>query len=95
MTSCSMRIWTRPSSAISGDFADGDASAQNKALILQVSKGGFRESPFVGVGAATFLLDNGYQLLRREIRRQFELDGMRVRTITVDGDNLKIDANYK
>ncbi|WP_296008098.1 hypothetical protein [uncultured Alistipes sp.] len=74
----------------------GTATFQNQALILQASKGEFKEYPTLGVGISDLLGDNEETGWRREIALQLETDGMKVKTVELDLNNnkLTIDAEY-
>lgn len=79
-----------------GDFFIDDATRQNQQLILVTTKGSFKNAPVVGVSAATYLLD-GISLdeFKKEIRKQMELDGMRVNELEITGNyQISLDANY-
>lgn len=63
-----------------GDLVIGDGTVQHQADLIASQKGEYKQDPLVGVGAEMFLLDDQYDLLR-EIRAQFERDGMQVDSI--------------
>lgn len=79
-----------------GDFATGESTEQHQQLLLLTKKGDWREWPVVGVGLVSWLKDdqdNGD--LRGEIKREFEKDGMQVKSIKFDQDgNIDINALY-
>lgn len=74
----------------------GVTTFQNQALILQASKGEFKEYPTLGVGISDILGDNEATGWKREIALQLEADGMKVKTVDLDLKNnkLTIDAKY-
>lgn len=74
----------------------GTTTFQNQALILQASKGEFKEYPTLGVGISDILGDNEATGWKREIALQLKADGMKVKTVELDLKNnkLTIDAEY-
>lgn len=80
-----------------GDFVIIESTMQHQSLLLLTTKLSWRPVPFVGVGTVDFLLDdNGTLDLESEIQKQFELDGMRVQSVTAtDMENVEIKAEYK
>ncbi len=74
----------------------GATTFQNQALILQASKGEFKEYPTLGVGISDILGDNEATGWKREIALQLEADGMKVKAVELDLKNnkLTIDAKY-
>jgi len=83
---------------VNGDFVIGDATIQHQADLIVSKKGEFKESPLVGAGVEMFLNDDQYDMLR-EIRSEFEKDGMEVNAIDlVEGNDGKskitTDADY-
>ncbi|MBB4117869.1 hypothetical protein GGR32_000141 [Mesonia hippocampi] len=78
-----------------GDFGTGNPTIQNQRLILISHKGEFKEAPELGVGISNELLNENPKKLLREIKRNFEYDGMKVKTLQIGtNDNLIIDATY-
>ncbi len=82
------------SGKILSGLALGDILCQNQALILQLHKGELHEDPSVGVGISDILLDNDFQMWKREIREQMELDGQKVSSVKIDSENILIDSKY-
>lgn len=79
-----------------GDFAIGECTQQHQNLLLLSHKGSFRQSPLVGVGLSSFLMDNDLTRLKEEVQKQFELDGMVFRSLEAESfEDLEIDAFYK
>ncbi len=74
----------------------GTTTFQNQALILQASKGEFKEYPTLGVGISDILGDDEMTGWKREIALQLKTDGMKVKTVDLDLKNnkLTIDAEY-
>jgi hypothetical protein len=77
-----------------GDFVTGESTLQHQDLLMMTNKGEWKESPLVAVGAAGFLKDNDFAGLMAEVKTQFEKDGMTVKKISFDGENLNTDAHY-
>ena len=74
----------------------GNATYQNQAIILQASKGEFKEYPTLGVGISDMVNDHEVVGWRREIALQLESDGMTIKEVEIDLINNKviIDASY-
>lgn len=83
-----------------GDFVIGESSQQHQSLLLRLKKGELRQYPKTGVGIDGFLLDDNPGDVYQEIQKQFEADGMVVRSIDVsfsENENKlepKVDAYY-
>lgn len=77
-----------------GDFVVGDSTLQHQNLLLMTNKGEWKESPVVGVGILGFLKDEDESGLLTEIKRQFEKDGMVVKSVATIDSKINIDANY-
>ena len=79
-----------------GDFAITESTQQHQKLILETEKGEWRESPAVGVGINSMLLDEapaGDIIL--EIQQQVEADGQVISQLTVTADKkLSLIASY-
>lgn len=72
----------------------GDILQQNQAVILSIHKGELKENPSVGVGLADMLLEHDTNAIRREIRQQLEMDGQKVKSVTMTNNAITIDAKY-
>lgn len=77
-----------------GDFVVGESTRQHQNLILLADKGEFKQFPTVGVGILRYLEDNDTDNLAREIRTEFNKDGMNVKEIRFNGSKIDITANY-
>lgn len=77
-----------------GDIRTGTSDKQNQQLLIECEKGSFKEFPATCVGAATFVESEDAAGFIREVRTQFQADGMTVNKIIMDGSTLKVDANY-
>lgn len=77
-----------------GDFIIAPAVLQNQALLIEFQKGELKQHPETGVGAAQFLLEENKDDLYREIRRELVRDEMKVKSIYLDNEIIKIDADY-
>lgn len=79
-----------------GGFKNMDATAEHQKVLLLAEKGQFKQFPFVGVGIGSFLEDDNPGGMLKEIRKQFELDGMRVRKISITtAGKLELKATYQ
>ena len=73
----------------------GDITAQNQFILLQSQPGEIKHAPVTGVGITSMLLDNNRLHWQTQIRRAFEREGFRIRTLRFLGNNeIEIDANY-
>ncbi len=77
-----------------GTLALGDTLRQNQALLLTLHKGELKERPSAGVGLSDMLLDNDPIYWRTEIKEQLEMDGQRVKKVSVTTTGVEIDAEY-
>lgn len=78
-----------------GDFVVADGTVQHQALLLLSAPGEWRQTPLIGVNLRQFTLDNEIEAARGVIRKQFELDGMRVNAVDLSSGELPvIDATY-
>jgi hypothetical protein len=79
-----------------GDFVAGESTQQHQALLILSEKGEFREFPTRGVGAQSWLNDDvNFGDFNAEIKRQFEVDGMRVLSVQGKAEKLQIEAYYE
>jgi len=77
-----------------GDIAVGESTRQHQDLLLLADKGEFKQFPTVGVGILRYLETHDTNDLAREIRTEFNRDGMTIDEIKFDGSNIDIKANY-
>lgn len=81
--------------ATAHDLVVGDVTLQNQALILVSQKGEWKEHPMVGCGIEDITNDEDSDQWRRDIREQLVRDGMRVRSVKINGEHIEIDAEYE
>ena len=77
------------------DLVLGDTTLQNQALILQSQKGEWKEHPMVGCGIGDMANDDDTNAWRRAIREELARDGMTVRNLRIEENNITIDADYE
>ena len=77
-----------------GDFAVGDPTRDNQALLLLTMKGELKGAPLSTVGLRSFMNDERPQSLLREVRRIMTADGQKIRSLTYTEGRLKLDAFY-
>lgn len=78
-----------------GDLVAGDATRQHQALLLLTEKGENREFPTRGVGLQSWMNDDvSFQDVKREIKREFERDGMKVEQVSASGSGLQVEGRY-
>ena len=67
----------------------GDILHQNQALILLFHKGDLKDDVSVGVGIDRMMLDNDRLSWSREIREQLNMDGQKVKDVTISETTIK------
>lgn len=79
-----------------GDFVIGESTQQHQQLILWTEQGEWRDSPAVGVGISSMLLDEaGPGDIILAVQQQMEADGLVISQLTVTvGKQLSITASY-
>jgi hypothetical protein len=78
-----------------GDFVKDESTLQHQSLLIRLKKGELRQYPKTGVGIENYLLDESSGDAYPEIQKQFEADGMTVRSIDVYEDgSVKTQAFY-
>lgn len=77
-----------------GDFSQGETTAQHQKLLLLAHPGDFMQHPDSGVGIESYLNDERDNMMT-DIRSQFEIDGMKVNSLAMNGSEIQIDAAYK
>lgn len=71
----------------------GNTGYQNQAVILQTSKGEFKEYPTLGVGISDIVNDHEVVGWKREITLQLESDGMTINDIEININTKKLMLN--
>lgn len=77
-----------------GDIAYGESTDQHKRDLLLAKKGDYKTVPSVGVGSYRFLKDDSVEEWLTTIRKEFTKDGMKVKRVAYDNNNLQIVASY-
>lgn len=78
-----------------GDLFYTESTGQHQKDILLACAGDYKQAPAVGVGVIDFLHDNMPEDLLRQIRKQFQGDGMKVGKVAYNGEKeLITDASY-
>lgn len=72
----------------------GDAVGQNQKNLILIEKTELKFTPMRGVGARRFLEDSVPDHLAREIRQEFTIDGMKVKSIKMTDGIINVDASY-
>lgn len=70
------------------------ATGQHKRDILLTAPGDFGESPTLGVAAVEYIQGEA-ELFLRDVRKQMQQDGIDVRRVAFDGDELIIEGGYE
>jgi hypothetical protein len=77
-----------------GDFVVGESTAQHKQHLIVSYPGEFRQYPIVGVGIGKYLNGENLEGLSAELRRQFELDGLNIDSLSVTNGILTEQSSY-
>jgi len=73
-----------------------EPTEQHKYDILKASQGDFKQSPLTGVGLVNHINSTNTQMLRRDISRQMQRDGIKVKRVDYDSQGqLIIDGKYE
>jgi hypothetical protein len=75
-----------------GDFVTGDNLLQQQALLLATGKGHWKENPFIGVDLVDWINNENPEEMKKEIKRQFKADGIKVNSIDYSNGEFNIDA---
>ncbi|RXK57575.1 hypothetical protein ESA94_20465 [Lacibacter luteus] len=79
-----------------GDLVIGFSNQQHQSDLLLIDKGGSKEFPELGVGLFMHLENEDRSGLLREIKVQFNADGMNVKYVAFNEQGkLVFDAPYK
>ena len=78
-----------------GDFVIGECLNQQITCLLQAVPGAYKQSPTVGCGIDSFILDTDSDDLNRTIRKQFKQDGLNIKKIELGTDKITIDAEHE
>jgi hypothetical protein len=81
--------------ASGGDLVTGDVLYQQQALLLATGESEWKQSPVVGVGMDSYILDESELEVMRKTRQQYKSDGLLITTLkkTTNG-NLTIQAQH-
>jgi hypothetical protein len=79
-----------------GDLAIGESTEQHQQLILLTEQGEWRQSPFVGAGIRTMILDESPAgEIIQEVQSQLEADGQVISELTISTEGkLYLLASY-
>ena len=79
-----------------GDLVLTEPTGQHQRDLLLAAQGDFKETPELGIDSVSYLNDSDPDDYLRAVRQQMELDGMKVRDVTIDAaGELIIDAEYE
>lgn len=74
-----------------GDFVGGENLNQQIACLLMAEKGSFKQSPTIGVGINSYLLDEGTNELNRELRLQCKKEDLVLKTFAIHGGKINLN----
>ncbi len=78
-----------------GSLSIGNTLYQNQYMILKAQKGELKELPFWGAGIDNIINDDDIQATQRTIREELARDGMKVKQLTIQNNELIIKADYQ
>ena len=81
-------------SKIAYGLSIGDTKNQNIGIIVQSNPGELKEYPLLGVGIDGLQLGHDSLLYKHKIRRQLELDDLKVTKLEINKKTIEIDAKY-
>lgn len=67
---------------------------QDKHAVITSYTGDYLNTPDIGLNAIDYINDNSANLLSREVNKQCAAVGMKVKAVSFDGVELKIDSEY-
>jgi hypothetical protein len=73
-----------------GDIETGESDVQNAQLILATFQGNWKQFPLTGAGLPLALEGGMDGEMRRNIQMQLEADGLRLKDLGMEGENLTI-----
>ena len=79
---------------VNGDLAIGYSDEQQQKVLLVMKKGELKQDPDVGVGLSFQLKDDDVSDLLTSVRQQFTKDGMKVKKVSFENNQLNVDASY-
>lgn len=80
-----------------GDLVISESTVQHQNHLMVAEKGHYKESPMVGVGILSELLNDDVDIneIRTRIQREFETDGMAIDYLNIDKGKIKVNGGYK
>lgn len=78
-----------------GDFVADESLSQAEQLLLLTCKGEWKRTPTAGIGLVNYVEGHSESDMCREIRQQYELDGIRVLSLTLNNGDLNINSEWK
>lgn len=78
-----------------GDVSYVESTQTHKADLLIASSGDYKESPLSGVGSIDYVMDSSPNGYLREVSRQMAADGMKVKKVRLEANELIIEAEYE
>jgi len=80
---------------VSGDLASVESTAAHQTSLILDGPGDYKQNPNIGVDAFSYINDDGPPGdLIRAITMQFALDGMNVKSVTLNNGVINSDAYY-
>lgn len=78
-----------------GDIVFDESTGQHQRDLLIAAPGFYKEAPEAGVDSIKYMKDVDPANYMRAVRKQYIKDGMTVRSIQFDGEELLSDAEYE
>ncbi len=76
-----------------GDFVTGESDQQHQLLLLTSMPGDWKENPKLGIDAESYINTEDIAGLLRQVKKDFEADGMTVEGLPSIDENGKIIVN--
>ena len=78
-----------------GHFVLSESTEHHLSLLLLSEKGEWRQFAWLGVGIKNTLLDDAQPLiLKKEIRKQVQLDGAKLTRLRIKNEEVELEADY-
>lgn len=78
-----------------GDLALGECTPQCKRSLIISAPGEFKQYPPIGVGIQHYVNSEDMEGLEYEIRRQFILDGLNVKSLDIRNGVINEESSYE
>ena len=77
---------------VNGDFSTGGDLLQRQSLLWATSPGDWKKNPFTGIDAVNSINDESPETLIKRAKRQYKADGLKVKEMYFNNNELYTDA---